>query len=501
MSTTINLLLCSFLIIAIACQEKAELPLLEGAEIVKAQVPVIRGDFTEVAILNVPQGTQLEGLRLAIKGEVDVEAVQILNEKGEVVGESKNGGKKMDMSLAATASGTLKVLIQVGNESDLRNRFDLEISQVEFEGEPYKVSQKDHQYRLAEAIRDGGADGIAAFRIPGLVTSKEGTLLAVYDIRRNSSVDLQEDIDVGLSRSLDGGQSWEPMQVIMDMGEWGGLPKDENGIGDPTILVDDITGTIWVVALWFHGKPGKRAWVASEQGMSPEKTGQLMAVKSTDDGKTWSEPINLTPQLKVESWFLFFNGPGRGISMKDGTLVFPAQFKDQEQVPHSTIIYSKDRGETWQVGTAAWPKTSESQVVELEDGSLMLNMRDESRSKNRAIMLTKDLGETWEEHPLHREGLEEPVCMASIIENPYGQKGELLFSNPASTEERKNITIKGSLDDGLSWPEEYQVLLDEGTGWGYSCMTMIDEDHIGILYESSKAHMTFQVVERGEVFK
>src|SRR5699024_11375756 len=96
------------------------------------------------------------------------------------------------------------------------------------------------------ALRQPGDDEVASYRIPGLVTTNEGTLIAAYDIRYEDAGDLQGNIDVGISRSTDGGRSWEPMQVIMDMDEWGGLSEDQNGVGDPSILVDDQTGTIWV---------------------------------------------------------------------------------------------------------------------------------------------------------------------------------------------------------------------------------------------------------------
>ena len=154
----------------------------------------------------------------------------------------------------------------------------------------------------------------------------------------------------------------------MDMGEWGGLPQDQNGIGDPSILVDRGTGTIWVAAIWAHGKPGKRNWNSSMPGISPIETSQLILVKSKDDGLTWSEPINLTPSVKNPKWYLLLQGPGKGISMSDGTIVFPAQFKDNEQMPHSTILWSQDHGENWHIGTGAKPNTTEAQVIELDDG-------------------------------------------------------------------------------------------------------------------------------------
>lgn len=202
--------------------------------------------------------------------------------------------------------------------------------------------------RFGTVVRAAGQDGADTYRIPGLVTTNEGTLIAVYDIRYNNSKDLQEDIDIGMSRSTDGGRTWEPMKVIMDMGEYGGLPQNLNGIGDPCILYDHTTGTLWVAALWMSGSaPDKMLWRASQPGMTPQETGQFILVKSTDDGLTWSEPVNITSQIKDSAWQLLLQGPGRGITLDDGTLVFPAQFKadigtkalDGEST-HATLLLS-----------------------------------------------------------------------------------------------------------------------------------------------------------------
>ncbi len=351
--------------------------------------------------------------------------------------------------------------------------------------------------RIGHALRNKGNDGSAAFRIPGLITTSKGTLISVYDIRWRSSRDLQDDIDVGISRSLNKGQTWLPMQKVMDMDEWGGLPQDQNGIGDPCILLDEKTGRIWIVGLWAHGKPATATWNSSGPGMTPAETGQFMLTYSDDDGITWSEPINITSQVKKPEWYLFFQGPGMGITMKDGTLVFPAQFKDKDKMPHSTIIFSKDHGQTWQVGTGARSNTTEAQVAEVEPGILMLNMRD-NRGGSRAVSITRNMGKTWEEHPSSRSALREPICMASLIKvdascNSTG-KDILLFSNPDSEKERHNMTIKVSFDGGLTWPKENQVLLDEGYGWGYSCLSMIDRETVGILYEGSGSQLCFQAI-------
>lgn len=132
----------------------------------------------------------------------------------------------------------------------------------------------------------------------------------------------------------------------------------------------------------------------------------------------------------------------------------------------------------------------------------MLNMRD-NRGGSRAVYTTTDLGRTWKEHESSRTALQEPVCMASLIrvkaEDNVLNKDLLIFSNPNSTQHRNNITIKVSLDDGYTWLPQHQVLLDEGTSWGYSCLTMVDKETVGILYESSVAHMTFQTVKLKEL--
>lgn len=349
--------------------------------------------------------------------------------------------------------------------------------------------------RVGVSVRNAGDDGVAAYRIPGLVKSKKGTLMAVYDIRRNNSRDLQEDVQIGLSRSMDKGKTWQPMQVAMDMRGYGSLPDAQNGVGDPAILVDDKTGDIYIMALWSHGMGGQAAWWGSRKNaMTPQQqAAQVLIVRSSDDGATWSEPINITAQIKDPSWGILLQGPGMGITMEDGTLVFPFQFVDKDDMPHATIVYSKDRGNTWQIGSAARSNTTEAQVAEVTPGKLMLNMRD-NRKGSRAVMTTTDMGQTWVEHATSRSALIEPVCMASFIKV---DDNRFLFSNPANTKDRRNMTIKGSDDKAESW--NGGVLIDDGDMWGYSCMTMVDPENVGILYEGSQAHMTFQIIPLKEI--
>lgn len=397
------------------------------------------------------------------------------------------------------------VSLQMKPETSLTTKVSVRLTSVTLDGQAAPlsaVSPERIEHRMGIGVRHAGDDGSAAFRIPGLVTSNKGTLLAVYDVRYNSSVDLQEHVDIGLSRSTDGGRTWEKMRLPLAFGETGGLPAAQNGVGDPSILVDTRTNALWIVAAWTHGMGNRRAWVSSHPGMDMNHTAQLVLTKSTDDGKTWSAPVNITAQVKDPSWHFLLQGPGRGITMLDGTLVFPIQFIDSTRVPNAGIMYSKDRGETWKLHNLARTNTTEAQVAEPEPGVLMLNMRD-NRGGSRVVAITKDLGRTWTEHVSSRSALREPVCMASLLSvkaagNCTG-KDILLFSNPDATKGRRHITIKASLDGGVTWPVRHQVLLDEEDGWGYSCLSMIDSETVGILYESSVAQMTFQAVRLTDI--
>ncbi|MSU48693.1 MAG: exo-alpha-sialidase [Opitutus sp.] len=180
-------------------------------------------------------------------------------------------------------------------------------------------------------IRRQGDDGVHTYRIPGLATTPTGTLIAVFDLRHASSGDLPGDIDVGTMRSTDAGKTWSQMRTILDFDK--NVPGARgNGVGDPCVLVDHETHTIFVAALW---SKGERGWAGSGPGLSPDETGQLAIVKSTDDGLTWSAPINLTAQVKDPRWRLCFNRPGAGIQLRDGTLVMPAQFRAADTTPNS----------------------------------------------------------------------------------------------------------------------------------------------------------------------
>jgi sialidase-1 len=460
----------------------------------------IREDFNPVlgfrlAVEGSEGEVMLEGIELGFGGTTRMEDIASFRihvgsadpgaEPGAVVGEGKEAAEKITLAVKhALPAGEHWFWVSpvLKEDASIDGRIDASIFRVTAGGkvlEPSRPSPEGAQ-RIGYAVRVPGDDGSKSYRIPGLVRSKAGTLIAVYDIRYDHSGDLPANIDVGVSRSTDGGQSWEPMRVAMDMGN---DPKHGfDGVGDPSILVDPDNGRIWIAALWSHGN---RAWNGSGPGMTPEETGQLMLGYSDDDGKTWSKPVNITPQVKDPAQRLFFNGPGMGIALKDGTLVFPAQYRAADGKPWATLIFSTDHGKTWQPGTGVKSDTTEAQVAELADGSIMINARD-NRGGSRTVAVTKDLGKTWQLHPTDRKALREPVCMASLLE----WKGALWFSNPDATDGRHSMTVKRSMDQGMTWPESDFRLYDSRGCFGYSCLAPADESHLGVIYEG-KSTMYF----------
>lgn len=423
-----------------------------------------------------------------------------------------------DMKLAAglefpAGSHRCELRVKTRPGAKLDHRIGLRVTAIEFADGEITQSNKPTDFpasRLAYRIHHKGEHGSDTFRIPGLARAKDGALLAVYDMRYDSPHDLQGHMDIGLSRSTDGGQTWSTPRAIMDRGEHGGKPQAENGCSDANILVDEKSGRVFVSAVWTHGKPGTHQWRGhgSGPGFGLDDSSQFLVVHSDDHGATWSQPRNLTRQLKRPEWWLFAPAPGNGVTLRDGTLVIPTQGRDESGHPFSNLIWSKDRGESWTVSTPARGDTTECAVAELGDGSLILSMRDnrnradQGDTNGRAVSVTRDLGATWEIHPADHGALPEPVCMASLISHrlPDG-RDVLLFSNPRDKQQRRNLTIQASLNGGKTWPDAHHLLLDDGIGYGYSSLVMVDDSTVGILFESSVADMIFMQVPLVELLQ
>jgi sialidase-1 len=519
------------------------------------KIPVLKGKpFNPLIRVNIQVGgheeVNLQQLQLTTKGTTkprNINLVKLFSVGGDstiytsekladktVFSEQKQAAEK-NVRLAGNmklkpGANYFWVAAGISEATALSERVNMSVTSARVNGRNIKVSADNHNYinRVGMAVRQQGQDKVHTSRIPGLATAKDGSLVAVYDARWAKAQDLQGDIDIAINRSLDQGNTWLPMQVVLDKGAWGGLPEKFNGVSDACILVDKNTGNIFIAGLWMYGVlDANGKWIegltkdstswnhqwrdkGSQPGFDVKQTSQFLITKSTDNGKTWSDPVNLTKMCKKEKWWLWAPAPGQGITLKDGTLVFPTQGRDETGKPFSNITYSKDGGVTWKTSNPATSEaTTENMAVELSDGSIMLNMRTNSNrgrlgdDNGRSVAVTTDLGEAWKEHPTSRKALPEPVCMASIIRHDYMSKGKkksiLLFSNPNSKTHRNHMTVKVSYDDGLTWPKEKHILLDELSGRGYSCLTSVDEDTIGILYEGSQAHMIFQTLQLKEL--
>ena len=371
------------------------------------------------------------------------------------------------------------------DQADIDSKIEFHVNQIEdANAKKYAVTETGIGFvkRLGIAVKKAGESGINTFRIPGIATTDKGSLITVYDVRYKNSGDLPGNIDVGMSRSTDGGKSWQPMKVIMDMGE----PNENNGVGDPAVLFDPVTKKIWVAALW---SKGNRSIAGSKPGLSEDVTGQLVLVSSDDDGLTWSAPKSITKDTKDPAWNLFFNGPGSGIAMADGKLVFAAQYWDENAMPYSTLVYSTDHGLTWKTEDGPKPNTTESQIIETTPGVLMLNMRD-NRGSFRSVATTADLGKTWTEHHTSYNALQDPICMASFIKANVLVKGKqkevVFFGNNNTQANRYNLTIQARLDLGESWNSKNELLVDDRKFFGYSSLTKIDDQTIGFFYEGWK---------------
>ncbi len=317
--------------------------------------------------------------------------------------------------------------------------------------------------------------GYYCFRIPAIIKTKQGALLAFAEARKNNCGD-EGDIDMVVKRSTDKGKTWSPLSVIWTDGE--------NTCGNPAPVVDENTGKIHLLMTWNLGTDD----ISTINNGTSKDTRRVYKTSSVDDGLTWATPKEITADVKLAAWGWYATGPCHGIQISKGAykgrLVIPCDNieKGAGRKGYSHVVYSDDNGETWKLGGVTPPisvNPNESTVAELADGSLMLNMRVASNNNLRMKSTSTDGGITWSV-PVNAVGLVDPVCQGSLVSSTVGTQHTLFFSN-ASSITRTNMTIKMSTDNGVTWPKAYSVF----TGMSaYSDMVMIESNEIGILYEA-----------------
>ena len=336
-----------------------------------------------------------------------------------------------------------------------------------------------------------GEDGYKSYRIPALVRTPRGTLLAFAEGRKHHAGD-HGDIDLVMKRSTDHGRTWSKLEVVFDHGD--------HVAGNPCPVVDEDSGRIFLLSCTsetsehelMQGKGRRAIWIQT----------------SDDDGKTWSRPRDISPGIYPDTWRWYATGPCSGIQIRQGAykgrLVVPANhsvFEAGRNTYRSHCLYSDDGGRTWKLGESAGPGSNESQIAEAGENLLYQNMRMQSHGKGvRAFRYSEDGGATWTDLE-HDPALKCPVCQGSVIRD-YSAPHRLIFSNPA-TGGRNGMTIRVSEDGGKTWPFHRLV---RKTSSAYSDLVITADDRIGILYEGgyrsySDEGIIFQRFSREELFQ
>lgn len=314
-----------------------------------------------------------------------------------------------------------------------------------------------------------GEGGVNTYRIPALLQTKNGTLIAVVDARQDSPHDLPARISLVMRRSLDGGKTWQPARTI--------LAVPEGGVGDPSLLLDRSSGRVWC----FHayGPPGIGFTNSKSGSATGRNTIQIHALYSDDDGAVWSKDKDLTPQIKHPDWHGAFAVSGTDIQLKSGRLLVPLVLRDRNGTMHSANAYSDDHGMTWRSGKFIGEDTDESHNVELSTGIVLQNMR--THSQMRAIARSNDGGVTFGPVSFDR-ALLDPNCNAGITSYERGKQKLLVFTNDASLH-RESLTVKVSSDEGHTWPESH--VINPGPS-GYSTVIVLRDGTLGVLYERGR---------------
>lgn len=327
-------------------------------------------------------------------------------------------------------------------------------------------------------VYESGSGGRHTYRIPSLVRTPRGVLLAFAEGRRNGEGDAG-DIDLLLRRSTDDGRTWTPIQTVWDDGS--------NTCGNPCPVVDPVSGTVFLLMTWNLGQDHEPQIIAGKS----RDTRRIFVSHSIDDGARWSPPREITASVKATNWTWYATGPGAGIRLTRGAhpgrLVIPCDHIEAGTRRYlSHVIYSDDRGHTWRLGgSTPEDQVNECEVAELADGRLLLNTRNyDPQRKTRQQAVSVDGGESWIDQR-HVPEQADPICQASLRRHSWpkdGRPGLLLFTNPASIR-RERLTLRASLDDGATWP--VARLLDARPS-AYSCLEVLADGTIAVLYEAGE---------------
>jgi len=329
----------------------------------------------------------------------------------------------------------------------------------------WAVSSDTPKPRLDQQVLfQKGDKGYALYRIPSLVVTNRGTILALCEGRKNTGGDW-DDIDLALRRSVDGGRSWTPIRFIADQGDL--------TMGNPCPVVDRTTGTIWL-PFCCGSTPGRG-------------NAEILLIKSTDEGQTWSEPVNISKMATDRSWPFVGTGPGHGIQLKSGRLLIPCWADATPrcgEIQTSFCFYSDDHGASWKLGQPLTRNASdECDVVELVDGRIYLNARSRQGKKQRAYAFSDDGGHSWSKVK-YAPDQPEPSCDGAVIrlsDTDRFKRNRVLVSCPSNRSARDHMTVRLSYDECRTWPVDKILNPDYS---GYSDMAVAQDGTVLCLYET-----------------
>ncbi|TWU13983.1 Sialidase precursor [Symmachiella macrocystis] len=349
-----------------------------------------------------------------------------------------------------------------------------------------------------------GKESEFGFRIPALARTNSGTLLAFAE-RRLGLHDHAEN-DIVLRRSLDGGRSWQPLQIVAEAGG--------DSLNDPCVVVLD-SGRILLRYTHFpkgvHARTTKHTVIA-EPGYGGPKNVSLFLTHSDDDGATWSKPRNVTRDMRRKT-AISVGSPGAALQLTrgphQGRIVFPNyevyHLGGDKRKSANSVSYSDDGGASWKLsGTIAEPGPkgfgNEAQLAELAGGGILLSARDQEGGTVRKLSVSSDGGATWSPHRLATDLLT-PQCMSSVMRYTWPndqQTGVLLHTLPHTKDKRANGTIMISRDEGQSWKPARVIV---PAGFEYSCLIRFPDGDIGCLYETDHCRsIDFQRLKAKTIF-
>ncbi len=328
-------------------------------------------------------------------------------------------------------------------------------------GQSQVVKTLDSGFEYSNLFDTGTTFGVACYRIPAMITAPNGDLLAAIDERVPSCSDLRDnrDINIVLRRSTDNGINWLPIETIID------YPEGKSA-SDPSFILDSATSTILRFFNYMDLDKEKDVYY-------------FKMIKSMDNGRTWSSPIDITKQLTLPDWhgdFKFITS-GRGIRTSDGTLLHTIV-----NLRKGLYLFASDNhGESWNLIDTPIKPADESKVVELDDGTWMVNSRVNDLG-TRYVHTSRDRGKTWVSNP--DSSLIDPGCNASVVRYSRTGKGSdknrLLFSNAFSKNGRTNLTVRLSYDEGKTWPISKVIYTQSAA---YSSMSVLKDGSLGIFFE------------------